>query len=111
MDMITLRRLADLIQHEREPLLERWRAQVRDLPSARNLAAPVLTDHIPDLLDELSEDLRVSPETTIAEKVREGTPPRHGTRRLQVPSWRARSSTASNISRPGAAASSRCAAF
>ena len=46
--------LAELVKEQRDLLLSRWRQQVRDLPSARNLDTPTLNDHIPALLDELA---------------------------------------------------------
>ena len=39
--------LAMLIRRNREPLLARWREEVRELPSARDLDTPTLDDHIP----------------------------------------------------------------
>src|SRR5438045_6661514 len=55
MNIDTLNRLATLIEQEREALLFSWRQQVRELPSARNLALPVLNDHIPLLLDGITD--------------------------------------------------------
>lgn len=78
-----LEALAALIRQNREPLLARWREQVRQLPSARHLTVPTLTDHIPRLLDELADALEAHSERTIAEALRIGSSPAHGQQRVQ----------------------------
>ena len=78
-----LDKLAAFIKQERHALLTRWRQQVRELPSARHLDLPTLTDHIPDLLDELAAALKARSDQTIPEAVSEGSPPAHGLQRLQ----------------------------
>ncbi|MEO5799289.1 MAG: HAMP domain-containing sensor histidine kinase [Gemmatimonadales bacterium] len=78
-----LDRLAALIAQERLALLSRWREQVRQLESARQLDVPALTDHIPQLLDELVVALRAQSDETISEALSEGSPPAHGLQRLQ----------------------------
>src|SRR5436190_2240704 len=83
MNVNDLDKLADLIKSERHALLARWRQQVRQLPSARQLDIPTLNDHIPDLLDELAAALQLKSNQTIAEAHSEGSPPAHGLQRLQ----------------------------
>ncbi len=75
--------LARLIEQERDALLTRWREQVRELPAARNLDAPTLNDHIPDLLAELAVALRSKSEETIAHALHDGSPPEHGLQRVK----------------------------
>ncbi len=77
-----LDQLAALIQRDREALLSRWRGQVRELPSAKNLDVPTLNDHLPNLLDELAAALRAPSEQTIPEVLREGSSPAHGLQRV-----------------------------
>ncbi|MES2306521.1 MAG: HAMP domain-containing sensor histidine kinase [Gemmatimonadota bacterium] len=77
-----LDQLAVLVRQEREPMLVRWREQVRHLPSARHLDVPTLNDHIPGLLEELAVALRADSGETIAEVLNEGSPPVHGLQRL-----------------------------
>lgn len=79
----TLDQLADLIKIERNEILNRWRQQVRTLPSAAALSTPTLNDHIPSLLDELCDAFRKSRNASIPEKLAEGTPPEHGLQRLR----------------------------
>lgn len=78
-----LRALAKLINQEEVALLAEWRAQVRELPSARDLDTPTLNDHIPDLLRELVAALRAGTDETIAEAVVDGSPPDHGLQRVR----------------------------
>jgi two-component system phosphate regulon sensor histidine kinase PhoR len=61
----------------------RWRAQVRQLPAARELDTPTLNDHIPMLLIELATAFRGSSDETIAQTVAEGSPPAHGLQRVK----------------------------
>ena len=52
-----LQALAALIRQERDTLLARWREEVRQLAVAHDLDVPTLNDHIPDLLEELADEL------------------------------------------------------
>ncbi|HUQ68457.1 MAG TPA: HAMP domain-containing sensor histidine kinase [Planctomycetaceae bacterium] len=78
-----LKRLAALIEAEREELLTRWRAEVRQLPCAKHLDLPTLNDHIPALLHELAAAFRALSEQSIPEALREGSPPAHGLQRVE----------------------------
>lgn len=83
MSVATLNRLGELIDLERESLLEDWRSRVMELPSAQDLDSPTLIDHIPTLIDELADALRSRSDETIAEAMLSGTPPHHGIERLR----------------------------
>lgn len=50
-----LGQLAALIRRECDSLLVRWRSQVCELPSAKNLDVPALNDHVPLLIEELAD--------------------------------------------------------
>ena len=76
-------KLAEMIKRERETLLRRWRQQVRQLPSARQLDTPTLNDHIPSLLDELAAALQAKSDQTIPEALCESSPTVHGLQRVQ----------------------------
>jgi len=63
-----LHTLAALIRRERDNLLAEWRQEVGQLPVARDLDVPTLNDHIPDLLEELADELEAySDESMIGE--------------------------------------------
>ena len=78
-----LDKLAELVKQERHALLSRWRQQVRQLPSARQLDIPTLNDHIPGLLDELVTALQSKSDQTIPEALVEDSPRIHGLQRVQ----------------------------
>jgi signal transduction histidine kinase len=80
-DIQNLNQLATLIHQEREALIDRWRGQVRQLPSAKDLDIPTLNDHVPALVDELVSAFKRVREQTIPEALLEGTPPAHGLQR------------------------------
>ena len=67
--MNDLQKLAELLVLERDGLLARWRRQVRELPSARDLDSPTLNDHLPQFVSELAAALRSGSRETIAEAV------------------------------------------
>ena len=83
MSIQNLNNLAALIHRERDALLAQWRAQVRQLDSAKHLDTPTLNDHVPDLLEELSAAFRLVSDETIPEALLEGSPPAHGRQRYQ----------------------------
>jgi signal transduction histidine kinase len=63
-----LHTLATLIRRERDTLLTQWRRDVRQLSIAHNLDVPTLNDHIPDLLEEMADELEAySDESMIGE--------------------------------------------
>jgi two-component system phosphate regulon sensor histidine kinase PhoR len=78
-----LNRLATLIHEQRDALLARWRQQVRQLPSAKNLDIPTLNDHIPVLLVELVSALRADTDQTIPEALLQASSLAHGLQRVQ----------------------------
>lgn len=78
-----LKKLARLIRRNVEPLLATWRLAVRDLPSAKHLDVPTLNDHLPGLLHELADAFEAPSDETITEVLRDGSPPEHGTQRLE----------------------------
>ncbi len=83
MTLNVLDQLAALVKQERLALLSRWRQQVRQIESARQLDVPTLNDHIPQLLDELVAALQLKSDQTIPEALLESSPPAHGLQRLQ----------------------------
>lgn len=75
--------LAMLIRRNGDELLARWRREVTALPSAQHLDEPTLNDHIPALIEELAAAFDRKSNETIAEAVREASPPAHGVQRLK----------------------------
>ncbi len=58
MQIETLADLGELIETYQNELLSDWHCEVALLPGAEHLDAPTITDHIPQLLTELSENLK-----------------------------------------------------
>ena len=58
MQIATLANLGELIEIYRHELLSDWHREVDLLPGAEHLDAPTITDHIPQLLTELAQNLR-----------------------------------------------------
>ncbi len=78
-----LERLAEALRRDKTRLLDAWRGQVRQLPSAKGLDVPTLNDHIPDLIEELATAMEADSGQSVLESVLEGTPAAHGAQRLQ----------------------------
>jgi two-component system, OmpR family, phosphate regulon sensor histidine kinase PhoR len=81
--MDDVQKLRDLVSRERETALSRWRQQVRELPSARNLDNPTLNDHMPGLLEELAAALESNTDVTISEALAGASSTAHGLQRVQ----------------------------
>ena len=64
-------------------MLINWRALLKQLPSARDLDLPTLNDHIPGLLIELSNELKIGVDPSVPRIYMGGTPPAHGLQRLE----------------------------
>ena len=79
-----LRRFAQTIQQRRGQLLEKWRSEVQRLPTARNMDAPTLNDHIPSLLDHLAAALIAGESESVLDLQVEHGPQIHGTQRLRA---------------------------
>jgi two-component system phosphate regulon sensor histidine kinase PhoR len=81
--MVEIKKLATLMNQERNALLFEWRRQVRELPSARDIDLPTLIDHIPSLVDELVKQLNANVDQTIPEAHANQISEAHGLQRLQ----------------------------
>ena len=77
MQIANLADLGELIDNHRNELLSAWQREVALLPGAEQLDSPTITDHIPQLLTELSTNLKSdrSEATPIL------SPPEHGVQR------------------------------
>ena len=82
MNLANLNALALLIDRDRELLLFQWRAQVRQIPSAKELETPQLNDHVPKFLDELCVALRSGNKVSIPESIGVKSPASHGMQRM-----------------------------
>ncbi len=75
--------LAALIRRERDTLLARWRKEVRQLAVAHELDVPTLNDHIPDLLEELADELDAQTDESMVGELKKNSVI-HGLDRLRL---------------------------
>ncbi len=78
-----LHALAALIRRERDTLLARWREEVRQLAVAHELDVPTLNDHVPDLLEELADELEAHTEDSMVGELKKNSVV-HGLDRLRL---------------------------
>ena len=74
--------LAAVFKECHAELIAHWREQVRALPSARDLDHLELTDHIPDLVAEITRDLAPPRAGGDAGEDEKGISPQHGVQRF-----------------------------
>ena len=80
MQIATLADLGELIESHQNELLSDWHCEVALLPGAEQLDGPTITDHIPQLLTELSENLKSDrSEASLIQ-----SPAEHGVQRWRV---------------------------
>ena len=78
-----LHSLAALIRRERDTLLSHWRDEVRQLAVAHKLDVPTLNDHIPDLLEELADELGAHADESMVGELKKNSVV-HGLDRLRL---------------------------
>ena len=75
--------LATLIRRERDTLLAEWRHEVRRLAVAHELDVPTLNDHIPDLLEEMADELEAHTDESMVGELKKNSVI-HGLDRLRL---------------------------
>ncbi len=78
----TVAHLAEVFAQNREQIVDEWRLQVGELLRERHLDRPTLTNHMPDLIAEITRDLELSRDGSIAAEQTRGSPPVHGVQRF-----------------------------
>ena len=78
----TVAHLADVFAQGQEEIVDEWRLQVGDLLRERHLDKPTLTDHMPDLVAEITRDLELVRDGSLAAEQTRGSPPVHGVQRF-----------------------------
>jgi signal transduction histidine kinase len=78
----TVAHLADVFAQSQKQIIDEWRLQVGDLLQERHLDEPTLTNHMPDLIAEITRDLELSRNGSIAAEQTRGSPPVHGVQRF-----------------------------
>lgn len=78
----TVRHLAEVFARCQPEIIAEWRVRAEDLLRARNLSKPAITDHLPDLVAEITRDLALQRDGVISEEQTRGSPPVHGVQRF-----------------------------
>ena len=78
----TVAELAEIFSTSRDEIIAEWRVQAGELLRELNLDKPTLTDHLPDLIAEITRDLARGRHGSIADEQTRGSPPVHGVQRF-----------------------------
>lgn len=78
----TLEHLAEVLGRCQEEIIAEWRLQAGKLLSELKLDRPTLTDHMPDIVAEMTRDLALSREGSLSVEHTRGSPPVHGVQRF-----------------------------
>src|SRR5262245_37531947 len=78
-----LKRLANLIKNNQGQIVQQWKMRVASLPRTKHWDEPLLVDHMPDLLREISEALMAPPNLLMFEQPAHG-PKKHGESRFAL---------------------------
>jgi two-component system, OmpR family, phosphate regulon sensor histidine kinase PhoR len=79
-----LSRLATLVEERQDQIIDQWKVAVRKLPRAQHLTDPLLLDHMPQILDELSSTLIEAQSLSIIEMRAHKSAKEHGAIRFQL---------------------------
>ncbi len=78
----TAERLAEVFGRCQEEIITEWRAEAGQLLRALKLDKPTITDHLPDVIAEITRDLALSREGILSVEHQRGSPPAHGVQRF-----------------------------
>src|SRR6478735_4011255 len=74
--------LAEVLGKCQEEIIAEWRLQAGHLLAELNLDKPTITDHLPDVIAEITRDLALSRDGTLSAEHTRGSPPAHGVQRV-----------------------------
>jgi two-component system, OmpR family, phosphate regulon sensor histidine kinase PhoR len=77
-------RLSILLGERQREIIDKWKLKVRKLPRAQNLDEPLLLDHVPQMLRELSSILTQAQTLSILEMTAHESAREHGAIRFQL---------------------------
>jgi two-component system phosphate regulon sensor histidine kinase PhoR len=81
-DHCTVDQLAKLFAGCQEEVISEWRVQAGELLCELNLDKPTITDHLPDVIGEITRDLALGRYGTLSEEHTRGSPPVHWVQRF-----------------------------
>ena len=82
MEHCTVAQLAAVFDKHREEIISEWRLKAGELLRELHLDKPTLTDHLPDLIAEITRDLAQGRAGAISDVQTRGSPPVHGVQRF-----------------------------
>jgi two-component system phosphate regulon sensor histidine kinase PhoR len=74
--------LAKVFEQCQEEIISEWRVQAGELLRELNLDKPTITDHLPDVVAEITRDLALGRCGTLSVEHTRGSPPVHGVQRF-----------------------------
>jgi signal transduction histidine kinase len=78
----SVEQLAEVFAGCQEEIMDEWRLQAGELLRNLDLDKPTLTNHIPDLVAEITRDLSLQRAGSISREQTRGNPPTHGVQRF-----------------------------
>lgn len=78
----SVEKLAEVFGRSQEEIINEWRLQVGKLLLELHLDKSTITDHIPDVIAEITRDLALSRDGTLSVEHTRGSPPAHGVQRF-----------------------------
>jgi signal transduction histidine kinase len=78
----TVDHVAELFARCQEEVISEWRVQAGELLRELNLNKPTITDHLPDVVAEITRDLKLGRYGVLSEEHTRGSPPVHGVQRF-----------------------------
>lgn len=78
----TVDHVAELFAGCQEEVISEWRLQAGELLRELNLDKPTITDHLPDVVAEITRDLKLGRYGVLSEEHTRGSPPVHGVQRF-----------------------------
>lgn len=81
-DFCTLEELAGVFRGCKAEIVSEWQVQAAELLKDLELDQPTITDHIPDVVDEIIRDLAYGREGALSAEHTRGSPPVHGVQRV-----------------------------
>ena len=82
LETCTAAELAEVFAKCQEEIIVEWRLQANELLRDLNLDKPTITDHLPDVIAEITRDLALSRSGTLSTEHTRGSPPAHGVQRF-----------------------------
>jgi len=78
----TISKLAEVFGCHQDEIISEWRSRAGELLRELKLDKPTLTDHMPDLVAEITRDLALGRDGIISDEHTRGSPPVHGVQRF-----------------------------